>query len=101
MATVHSIERQINIPSERLTRAEHLFAELDGYDIRSGTSRWLACVLGIHTERDETWVQLSLVGPSPCSVVVHLLPRTTARDAIDAITSWLASPDRPRIVQVG
>ena len=83
-------------------REERLFAELDGRDIYSGTSHWFACVLGIHTTPEEDWVQLSLVGQFPCSLIVHLLPRTTAEQAINAINSWLKSPldDRPRIVDV-
>jgi hypothetical protein len=101
MATVHVIDAQADNRSASPTRAERLFAELDGLDIRSAASRWFACVHGIHTERDEAWVQLSFIGQVPCTVVVHLLPRTTARQAIAAITAWVNSSDRPRIIEVG
>jgi hypothetical protein len=99
---VHLVEGESGVVSQTPTRADVLFAELDGRDIALGSSHWLACVQGIHTERDEAWVQLSLVGKAPCSVVVHLLPSTTAREAIVAIASWLDSRngERSRILEV-
>jgi hypothetical protein len=88
--------------SHTIAPEERLFAELDGQSIHSGTSHWLACVLGVHTTHEDAWVQLSLVGQFPCSLIVHLAPRTTAQQAIRAINSWLQCPfdDRPRIVDV-
>jgi len=95
-------ETQTRMPPQTTAREERLFAELDGQSIYSGTSHWLACVLGIHTTREEAWIQLSLVGQFPCSLILHLLPRSTAQQAIRAINSWVACPfdDRPRIVDV-
>ena len=97
-----SVHRLVGIPSESATRAESLFGELDGCDIRGGTGDWVACVLGIHVDRDEAWIQLSLAGETPCSLVVHLLPAATGRQAIGAIGSWLdCRPfDRPGILEV-
>lgn len=91
------VDRVAGIPSEAVTRAESLFGELDGCDIHSGSGYWVACVLGIHVDRDEAWIQLSLVGETPCSLVVHLLPATTGRQAIGAITLWLDCPPINRL----
>jgi hypothetical protein len=88
--------------SEPLTRAESLFAELDGCDIRSGSKYWVARVLGIHLDRGETWIQLSLVGETSCSLVVHLLAGTTGHQAVGAISLWLecAPIERPAMLEV-
>ena len=93
-----------NAPTARpmhAMRADALFQELDGRELRTGFSRWRASVLGIHMDGDDAWIQLSLVGPSNCSVVLHLLPTAAISGAIDALTSWLAraAPDRPRVVE--
>jgi hypothetical protein len=100
--TIRPVDRVAAIPSEPLTRAESLFGELDGCDIHSGTGYWVACVLGIHVEQNEAWIQLSLVGVPSCSLVVHLLPAATGRQTIGAIGLWLdrAPVDRPAILEV-
>ena len=90
------VDRVAGIPSEAMTRAESLFGELDGCDIRSRTGYWVACVLGIHVDRDQAWIQLSLAGEAPCSLVVHLSPATTVRQAIGEISVWLDCPPRHR-----
>jgi hypothetical protein len=99
---MRSVDRVAGIPSEQLTRAESLFGELDGCDIHSGIGDFVACVLGIHVDRNEAWIQLSLVGVHPCSLVVHLLPAATGRETIGAISLWLdrAPIDRPAILEV-
>jgi len=100
--TTRPAGRMTGSPSEPLTRAEALFAELDGCDIRSGLGYWVACVLGIHVDRDEAWIQLSLVGETHCSLVVHLLAAATGQQALGAIKSWLDCPPltRPAILEV-
>lgn len=100
--TPHPVAARFTTSSKPETRVDTLFEELDGRDIYCGTSHWLTCVLGIHTEGDEAWVQLSLAGESSWSLVVHLLPRATGRQAIAAIDSWLdrRPADRPRIMEV-
>ena len=100
---VHLVNALASSSSQPETREETLFAAIDGHDIRGGGSRWLARVHGIHTERDEAWIQIALVGRLPCSLIVHLLPRTDARQAVAAINAWADTPaaDRPRILDVG
>jgi len=94
--------RVIGIVSEPMIRAERLFGDLDGCDICSANGTWVACVLGIHVEGNEAWVQLSLVGEAPCSLVVHLHSGATSREAIGAISVWLDCPpiDRSTILEV-
>jgi hypothetical protein len=96
------VDRVAGISPEPLTRAEHLFGELDGCEIHSAAGQWVAAVLGIHVDRNEAWIQLSLDGDPPCSLVVHLLPAATGRQTIGAISLWLdrAPLDRPAILEV-
>lgn len=50
-------------PSVELTRADELFAALDGHILATDDSRWEVRVAGVHEEGDDVWAQLIISGP--------------------------------------
>ena len=82
------------------TRADALIEALDGRHFLSEGSHWRAWVLGVHMDGDDAWVQLSLVGPVECTVVLHVLPTVEIDQATLAVHSWLGSAVRPRVIEV-
>src|SRR5216684_2573267 len=85
----------------RHSAADRLFAELDDRRIETGSTAWVARVLGIHIAPRAAWVQIAPAGGEPWSVVLHLSPQATADHALGALTAWSQAPshERPLIVE--
>lgn len=89
---------QLSTPSRaRLARevprhlADSWFWMLDGRAFDSGPFRRTALVTAIHTVGREAWIQLECNVNANCSLVLHVTPETTLRDALEAIESMLCS----------
>jgi hypothetical protein len=82
--------------------ADRLFAALDDRRIESGSTSWVARVLGIHMVQRAAWVQIGPAGDAPWSVLLHLSPHATADHAMAALTAWSQTPphERPLVVEV-
>ena len=82
--------------------ADRLFAELDDRRIETGSTSWVARVLGIHMVQRAAWVQIAPAGDAPWSVLLHLPPQATADHAMAALTAWSQTPkhERPLVVEV-
>jgi len=92
---------RVQRPPKR-SAADRLFAELDDRRIETGSTGWVARVLGIHMAQRAAWVQIAPAGGEPWSVVLHLSPQATADHAIAALTAWSRVPshERPLVVEV-
>jgi hypothetical protein len=75
--------------------ADRWFAALDQRPLGSGSSRWVAQVLAVHTERDGLWVQLA-PSDDPCAtVVLHVSPATHLDEALNALEHQSRPSDGP------
>jgi hypothetical protein len=86
----------------RHSAADRLFAALDDRRIETGSTSWVARVLGIHMGHRAAWVQIGPAGDAPCGVLLHLSPRATADHAMAALTAWSQTPEleRPLVIEV-
>jgi hypothetical protein len=86
----------------RPSAADRLFAALDDRRIETGSTSWVARVLGIHMVHRAAWVQIGPAGDAPWSVLLHLSPQATADHAMAALIAWSQTPthERPLVVEV-
>jgi hypothetical protein len=86
----------------KLSRAERLFAALDGRDLVVSGQAWHLEVYGICEEAGRRWIQLAVVGPHHHMLTLALATRAGVRQAVRTLTGWLEEPsDAHQVLNVG
>jgi hypothetical protein len=70
---------------ETLSIADHWFVALDQRQIGTGTTSWVAQVLGVHREKDDLWVQIAPSVDPDVTIVLRLSPATPVDEALGAL----------------
>ncbi len=75
-----------------LSRADELFAALDGRLVTADGARWHLEVLGIHLHADTCWVQVLALGPAnhQLSSTFQIDPAEPA-ELLNLVPAWLAT----------
>jgi hypothetical protein len=71
----------------QLSRLDGLLVALDDQRIGEGPGSWRVEVLGVHESGGDLWVQIARNGAVNDTLVLHLLPWATARDALIALAT--------------
>ena len=82
-------------------RAEWIAAALDQQYIGANEGGWTVHVLGVHTDRDEIWIQVASDPEGSDAFVLHLSPWATPQHALAALAATrLDNGSYPQVVPV-
>ncbi len=83
------------------TKAERLFAALDGRNLLVSGQAWHLEVYGICEEAGRRWVQLAIDGPQHYMLTLALAAGSGAAQTVRTLSSWLAHPsDAYQVLEV-
>ena len=71
---------------------DRLFAALDGRDLVVSGLQWHLEVYGICEQAGRRWIQVAVDGPQHHMLTMALAADLGARQAVRAISGWLANP---------
>ncbi len=83
----HGLRRSTQPPGP-----DRLFAALDGRDLVVSGRRWHLEVYGICEQAGRRWIQVAVDGPQHHMLTMALAADLGARQAVRAISGWLANP---------
>ena len=74
------------------SKAERLFAELDGRDLLVSGEAWHLEVYSVCEQAGRRWIQLAIDGPQHHMLTLALATGSGVGHAVRALSSWLADP---------
>jgi hypothetical protein len=75
-----------------LSKAERLFAALDGRDLLVSGQAWHLEVYGICEDAGRRWIQIAVDGPHHYMLTLALATQAGVRQAVTTLSTWLENP---------